>query len=162
MRREPVRSGRDTRSLRSHGDRTAREDVPAHDDMDVRMMMMSVGEEPWWEEEGTRPDGDAFDSLGLWDEEAVADLDHHTSEARTDAPEESWGGTRAGVGGNWDLDPASASPVAVHARRKWPAVDLAADTEADRRRAVASAQRSSSEDRRYERAQRPRRGRRRE
>lgn len=99
----------------NHGDRKTRLDAPAHDDTDVRMW--SEGEVPC-EDEGTHPDGDAFDSLGLWDEQAAGALARHTSEARRDAMAGSLANSHAEAGGNSDLDPASASPVADHARRK--------------------------------------------
>ncbi|KAL8700137.1 MAG: hypothetical protein Q9224_001102 [Gallowayella concinna] len=120
--------------------------------MDVRMMF--EGEVPWEEDEGTRPDGDVFDSLGLWDEEAVDGLGHHTSEARTDVTETSLADTRAEAGGSWGLGPASASPAVVHARRRLPVPDLAADTTGVHHHAAELVQRSSGEDMRYELARR--------
>lgn len=142
-------------SHRSHDDRKTRLDAPAHDDMDVRMW--SEGEVPW-EDEGTHPDGDAFDSLGLWDEQAAGALARHTWEARRDAMAGSLANSHAEAGGNSDPGPASASPVADHARRRWPVADLAADTADGRHRAGAWAQRPSDEDKQCEPAQRPKHG----
>ena len=120
-----AQSDQGTRSpRRSHGDRKAREDVPAHNHMHVRMWFEG---QVALEDEGTRPDGDAFDSLGLWDEQAAEALARHTLEARKDVMEGSSADTHAEAVGNWDLDPASASPVAVHARHRLPVADMSAD-----------------------------------
>lgn len=62
---------------------------PAHDDTDVRILLHEKEEvdvdEPREEDWGTRRNGDAFDSLGLWEGRAVEGLGHHTRAPGTDA-----------------------------------------------------------------------------
>ncbi|KAL8755903.1 MAG: hypothetical protein Q9184_004665 [Pyrenodesmia sp. 2 TL-2023] len=154
---EPARLDPDTRTPRqSLDDQKGQKGDPAHDDTDVRMVLEGDKEE---EEEGPREgwgvrrNGDAFDSLGLWDDRAVVGHDHHISDLGTGARANAWADSHAVADDSSGLDLASASPEAVHARHRWPVADRpVADTAVDRRRAGASAQRFSSGDMLYERA----------
>ena len=165
--RMPVRLGRawldrDTRSPRPiHGDPRAREDVPAHDEMDERMWL--EGEEEPWELGETRRKEGACDSLVRLSHEVAADAHaHHTLGAHSHARAVSLVGSRVAVGSS-DLALASASPVAARAHRRWLEEDhLAVDTLAlDLRLDSEWVRRSSDADRQYEQAQRPMHGKRR-
>lgn len=139
-------------------DQKAQKGDPAHDDMDVRMVLEGDEEEGPREGWGVRRNGDAFDSLGLWDDWAVVGHGHHISDLGTGARANAWADSHAVADDSSGLDLASASPKAVHARRRWPVADRpAADTAVDRRPAGSSAPRSSSGDTPYERGRKPRR-----
>lgn len=137
----------------SHGERKARKDGPAHDGKGMRTI--SVREEPR-EDEGIRRNGDAFDSLGLWEEQAVEGLAHHTLDRRKGAMQRSLAGSREEAADNLDLDPGSASQVAAHAPRRWLVEGVGWDTALDHRRAAESGRCFSGADTQYERARRPR------
>lgn len=145
-----VRSGRGTRTDRqSHDDQRAREDVPAHDDTDVRTMF--EGEEEPRRDWGTRQGEDAFDSLVLSHETAADGPAHHTSAVHMNGPGASWEDTHEVEADSLDLVLVSASQAAARAHRRW--LGAVADTEAGPLRDLAWAQRSSDEDTRYGRAQ---------
>lgn len=99
---EPAVADRGTRSHHSsHGDHRMRRRVVAVGDTDVRTgsLTLAVGEER--RDGETRRSGDACDSLGLGDEEAVVDLGHRTHVPGMVVWGSPWGSLAAVEVGNW-------------------------------------------------------------
>ena len=106
--REPVVL--DIRSLPTHD-----VGVPAYDDTDVRTMLEQEADL----QGGTvRPNGDACDSLVLWNAEAVVDLVHHTFLGHMGAMEKSSADSHVAVEDNSDPALRAASPKAAREPRK--------------------------------------------